>query len=233
MGFGGPHAGYMAVRDGLERQLPGRLVGVSRGRRRHTGLPAGPADPRAAHPPREGHQQHLHRPGAARRHGRRCTPSTTARDGLRRDRRTGRTAAPRCSPPALRDAGVDVVHDAFFDTADRCECRAGPTAVVRGRARPGIHLHLVDADTCRRLRATRRPRADASLRARARRRRSACAATRGRHRRAGRRRRAAGRAAPRRRRTSRTRCSHTHHSRDGDDALPAHLADRTTRSTAA
>src|SRR5690606_15010181 len=29
MAFGGPHAGYMAVRAGLERQLPGRLVGVS------------------------------------------------------------------------------------------------------------------------------------------------------------------------------------------------------------
>lgn len=29
LGFGGPHAGYMAVRQGLERQLPGRLVGVS------------------------------------------------------------------------------------------------------------------------------------------------------------------------------------------------------------
>ncbi|MCU1415757.1 MAG: gcvP, partial [Microbacteriaceae bacterium] len=29
MGFGGPHAGYMAVKKGLERQLPGRLVGVS------------------------------------------------------------------------------------------------------------------------------------------------------------------------------------------------------------
>ncbi|WBU38112.1 aminomethyl-transferring glycine dehydrogenase [Homoserinibacter sp. YIM 151385] len=29
MGFGGPHAGFMAVRKGLERQLPGRLVGVS------------------------------------------------------------------------------------------------------------------------------------------------------------------------------------------------------------
>lgn len=29
LGFGGPHAGYMAVRKGLERQLPGRLVGVS------------------------------------------------------------------------------------------------------------------------------------------------------------------------------------------------------------
>ncbi|MDX2005338.1 MAG: aminomethyl-transferring glycine dehydrogenase [Meiothermus sp.] len=29
MGYGGPHAGYMAVRDALKRSLPGRLVGVS------------------------------------------------------------------------------------------------------------------------------------------------------------------------------------------------------------
>jgi glycine dehydrogenase len=29
MGFGGPHAAYMAVRDELRRQMPGRLVGVS------------------------------------------------------------------------------------------------------------------------------------------------------------------------------------------------------------
>ena len=29
LGFGGPHAGFMAVRQGLERSLPGRLVGVS------------------------------------------------------------------------------------------------------------------------------------------------------------------------------------------------------------
>ncbi|MBU3645531.1 MAG: aminomethyl-transferring glycine dehydrogenase [Candidatus Nanopelagicaceae bacterium] len=29
MGFGGPHAGFMAVRNGLERGLPGRLVGQS------------------------------------------------------------------------------------------------------------------------------------------------------------------------------------------------------------
>ena len=29
MGFGGPHAGYIAVTDALARQLPGRLVGVS------------------------------------------------------------------------------------------------------------------------------------------------------------------------------------------------------------
>ncbi|WP_035856119.1 aminomethyl-transferring glycine dehydrogenase [Cryptosporangium arvum] len=30
LGFGGPHAGYMAVSQGLARSLPGRLVGVSR-----------------------------------------------------------------------------------------------------------------------------------------------------------------------------------------------------------
>ena len=29
MGFGGPHAGYLSVRQGLERTMPGRLVGVS------------------------------------------------------------------------------------------------------------------------------------------------------------------------------------------------------------
>jgi len=29
LGFGGPHAGFMAVRAGLERRMPGRLVGVS------------------------------------------------------------------------------------------------------------------------------------------------------------------------------------------------------------
>ncbi|MEO7349338.1 MAG: aminomethyl-transferring glycine dehydrogenase [Terrimesophilobacter sp.] len=30
MGFGGPHAGYMAVRSELVRQMPGRLIGVSK-----------------------------------------------------------------------------------------------------------------------------------------------------------------------------------------------------------
>ena len=83
MGYGGPHAAYIAVRDGLRRQLPGRLVGRVPGRRRQARLPARAAGPRAAHPPREGDQQHLHRPGAAGRDGRHVR-------GLPRPGRAGR-----------------------------------------------------------------------------------------------------------------------------------------------
>ena len=130
MGFGGPHAGYMAVREKLRPQ-PARPAGRRlRGRRRQPGLPAGPADPRAAHPPREGHQQHLHRAGPARRHGRRCTPSTTAPTGLRTiARRTHRYAAVLAA--GLRAGGVEVVHGEFFDTAHR----PGPRPRRRGRRR--------------------------------------------------------------------------------------------------
>src|SRR5260370_28401033 len=51
MGFGGPHAAYIAVRDGLRRQLPGRLVGVSVDA---AGQPAYTLAPQARgqHPPR-------------------------------------------------------------------------------------------------------------------------------------------------------------------------------------
>ena len=50
MGFGGPHAGFMATSQSNARSLPGRLVGVSVDSAGNPGLPPGPADPRAAHP---------------------------------------------------------------------------------------------------------------------------------------------------------------------------------------
>jgi hypothetical protein len=65
MGGGGPHAAYLACRDEFKRSMPGRLVGVSVDTHGAAGLPAGAADARTAHPPREGHQQHLHGAGAA------------------------------------------------------------------------------------------------------------------------------------------------------------------------
>ena len=98
-----------------------------RGRRRQPGVPPRPADPRAAHPPREGHQQHLHRAGAARRHGRHVR-------GLPRPRRAAGDRPPhpplrrRSSPRACAAGGVEVVHGAFFDTV---------TARVPGPGRRG------------------------------------------------------------------------------------------------
>jgi glycine dehydrogenase len=53
MGYGGPHAGYLATRDDFKRSMPGRLVGVDDRRPRQSRLPARAADARAAHPARE------------------------------------------------------------------------------------------------------------------------------------------------------------------------------------
>ena len=164
--YGGPHAGFMAVGEGLERHLPGRLVGVSRRRRGPAGLPPGPPDPRAAHPPRQGDLQHLHRAGAAGRGGVdvRRLPRPRGPPG---HRDPGATATPRSLAAALREGGLEVEHGAFFDTLTRAGAgrgragrRRGPhprAAPAAGRRRPRRALDVGDHDAGRRRDASSRP----------------------------------------------------------------------------
>ncbi|MET9066716.1 aminomethyl-transferring glycine dehydrogenase [Streptosporangium sandarakinum] len=143
MGFGGPHAAYMAVRDGLQRQMPGRLVGVSQD-----------ADGRPAHRlALQTREQHIRREKATSNI---CTAQVLLAviagmyavyhgpEGLRRiGRRVHRHAVVLAE--GLRQAGIEVVHDAFFDTVlARVPGRAAE--VVAAARDNGVNLRLADDD---------------------------------------------------------------------------------------
>ena len=92
MAYGGPYLGILACREEFVRKMPGRVVGQTVDRHGKRVLGPHLADPRAAHPPREGDVEHLHQPGAARPRAASIYLAAVGPTGLRQVAETARPA---------------------------------------------------------------------------------------------------------------------------------------------